>query len=130
MKRLLLGTAILACLLAGGLLSNRAMAGIHEPIAADLRRAGAAALAEDWDAAQDLLQRAADRWAHFHRITAAFADHTPMDEADGLFRQLQIYARTRENPHFSALCAHLQECIRAIRDAHRLIWPNLLLRRC
>ena len=126
MKRLVLGTAILAVLLASGLLVSRAMADIHDPIAADLQRAAVAALAEDWATAQDLLQQATDRWEHFHRITAAFADHTPMDKVDGLFRELQIYARSRENPHFSAICVHLQECIRAIRENYRLTWPNLL----
>ena len=126
MKRLVLGTLILAVLLTGGLLVCRAMAGIHDPIAADLQRAAVAALTDDWVMAQDLLQKAADRWEHFHHITAAFADHTPMDEVDSLFRELQIYAHTRENPHFSAICAHLQECIRAIQENYRLTWQNLL----
>lgn len=126
MKRLLLGTVLLALLLAGGVQICRTMADIHDPIAAYLQRASAAALAEDWSGAQTLLEEAAHRWDQFHQITAAFADHTPMDEVDGLFRQLQVYARTHENPHFSAICDRLQECIRAIRESHRLSWWNLL----
>ncbi len=126
MKRLVLGTAILAVLLAGGLLVSRAMAGIHDPIAADLQRAAVAALTEDWAAAQDLLQRATDRWEHFHRITAAFADHTPMDELDSLFVELNIYARQQENPHFSATCARLSFLATTIADSHRLTWQNLM----
>lgn len=126
MRRFLLGSVILALLLAGGLLICRTMVTIHDPIAANLRRAGAAALAEDWTSAQAFFQKAADRWEQFHQITAAFADHTPMDEADGLFRELQVYAYVKESPHFSAICAHLQECIRAIRESHRISWWNLL----
>ena len=126
MRRLLLGAVILTLLLAGGLLTCRTMTDIHDPIAANLRRAGAAALAEDWASAQAFLQQATERWEQFRQVTAAFADHTPMDEADGLFRELQVYARAKENPHFSAICAHLQECIRAIWENHRISWWNLL----
>ena len=126
MRRLLLGTTILAVLLAGGSLLCQTMEDIHAPIAADLQRAGLAALAEDWATAQDLLTHAAVRWDTFRRITATFADHTPMDEVDGLFQELQVYVRTRENPHFSAICAHLQTRIQAIWENHRLTWQNLL----
>lgn len=126
MKRLLLGILILGVLLVGGILICRALDGIHTPIVADLQRASAAALAEDWASAQDLLEHASIRWDHFHRITAAFADHTPMDEVDNLFRELQIYGRIQELPHFAALCTHAEECIRAILESHRLSWWNLL----
>jgi hypothetical protein len=126
MRRILLGVCILILLLVGCVLIREAMDTIHDPIALHLEQATRAALAENWATAQDFLARATSRWEHFHRITAAFADHTPLDEADGLFRQLQFYARAQENPQFSALCARLQEIVRAIRDNHQLNWQNLL----
>lgn len=126
MKRLWMGFAILAVLLAGSLLIHTALARIHDPIAADLKQSAAAALTEDWDTALDLAQHAAVRWEKFHRFTAAFADHTPMDELDGLFSELKIYARLRENPHFSATCTHLSDLAAAIAESHRLSWWNLL----
>jgi hypothetical protein len=126
MKRLWFGLAILAVLLASGYLILNRLDKIHAPIAADLEQAAAAALREDWDTALDLAQHATIRWEKFHRFTAAFADHTPMDELDSLFAELNIYARMQENPHFSATCAHLRFLTTTIADSHRLTWQNLL----
>lgn len=126
MKRLWIGLSLLVVLLAGGCLIHTALARIHEPIAADLEQAAAAALMEDWATARDLAEHAAIRWEKFHRFTAAFADHTPMDELDGLFAELKIYAGMRENPHFSSTCTHLSFLAAAIAESHRLSWWNLL----
>lgn len=126
MKRMRLGLFILAALLAGCCLIHTALDKIHAPIAADLEQAAAAALNDDWATAQDLAQHASVRWERFHRFTAAFADHTPMDELDGLFRELRIYAGMRENPHFSATCVHLSFLAASIAESHRLSWWNLL----
>lgn len=126
MKRLWIGLSILALLLTGSFLIHAALARIHNPIAADLEQAAAAALNEDWATALDLAQHATVRWEKFHHFTAAFADHTPMDELDGLFRELKIYAGMRENPHFSATCTHLSFLATSIAESHRLSWWNLL----
>lgn len=126
MKRFWIGVLILAVLLVSGCLIRTALMRIHSPIAADLKRSAAAALVEDWDTALDLARHAAVRWERFHHLTAAFADHTPMDEVDGLFAELKIYARQRENPHFSATCRRLSALANAIAESHRLSWWNLL----
>lgn len=126
MKRFWLGLFILASLLGGSLAIHGALVRIYDPIAADLEQASVAALKEDWATAQDLAQHATVRWEKFHRFTAAFADHTPMDELDGLFRELKIYAGMRENPHFSATCAHLSFMATSIVESHQLSWWNLL----
>lgn len=126
MKRFWIGLFILAALLGGSIAIHWTLHKIFSPIVADLERASVAALKEDWATAQDLVQHAAVRWEKFHRLTAAFADHTPMDEVDGLFRELRIYAGMRENPHFSATCAHLSFMANSIAESHRLTWQNLL----
>ncbi len=126
MKRLWIGILILSALLASGCLIREALMKIHTPIAADLQHSAAAALTEDWNTALDLAQHAAVRWERFHHFTAAVADHTPMDEVDGLFAELKIYASQRENPHFSATCRRLSALAEAIAESHRLSWWNLL----
>lgn len=126
MKRFWIGLVILAVLLAGSCLIHTALVRIHDPIADDLKLSAAAALTEDWDTALDLAHHAAVRWEQYHRFTAAFADHTPMDELDSLFAELKIYARQRENPHFSATCTHLSYMASSIAESHRLSWWNLL----
>ncbi len=126
MKRLWIGISILALLLVCSYLIHASMAHIHTPIAQTLEQAANAALKEDWATAEQLAHTAAARWSRYHRFTAAFADHTPMDELDGLFAQLPVYAQQRENPHFSATCKQLSFLAAAMAESHRLSWWNLL----
>lgn len=126
MKRLWIGIAILAVLLAGSLSISFAMEKIHRPIARDLESAAQKALDEDWETALTLFHKANARWEKYHRFTAAFADHTPMDEMDTLLEELEIYAKQQENPHFSATCAHLYFMATAIAESHSASWWNLL----
>lgn len=126
MKRFWIGLLILALLFTGGILICESLRFIHQPIAEDLERAADAALQEDWSTALLLARRASARWYQFHRITAAFADHTPMDEVDGLFAQLPVFAQQRENPHFSSTCRQLSFLAQSMADSHSLSWWNLL----
>ncbi len=126
MKRFWIGILILALLLAGSILIHQSLRFIHQPIADDLEQAANAALQEDWGTALFLARRASARWYQFHHITAAFADHTPMDELDGLFAQLPVYAQQRENPHFSSTCRQLSFLAQSMADSHKLSWWSLL----
>lgn len=126
MKRLWIGILILSVLLAGSCSITLAMERVHRPIAETLGQAAQKAAENDWDAALSLLDQANGRWEKYHRFTAAFADHTPMDEMDTLLQELEIYSRERENPHFSATCAHLSFLAAAIADSHTISWWNLL----
>ena len=120
--RTILGIGILIFFLAGGLLSSRFMERTCTPISKLLNQA-----AENTD--PKLAQKAKNLWDSCHHGIATLADHTPMDEVDGLFRELRIYGRLQEMPHFTALCAHIQECIQSFRESHQLSWWNLLLYR-
>lgn len=126
MKRLWIGLVILSTVLGSSGLIRKGLETIHSPIAEDLNTAAAAALTDDWDTALDKAEHAYVRWNTFHRFTAAFTDHTPMEELDGLFEELKIYARQRDNPHFSATCKRLRFLVFSIPEAHRLSWWNLL----
>ena len=126
MNHLWIGVLILAILLALGLVVSWGMDAIHDPIANDLAAAAEAALDSDWDTALSCVHRASARWEKYRRFTAAFADHTPMDELDQLFAQLPFFAHQRENPHFSALCQELSTLARAMAESQRLSWWNLL----
>lgn len=126
MGRLWLGVGLLILLLLLGLWVSAATADIHRPLAESLRQAEEAALSGDWGTAEACAQDAYARWARTWQLTAAIADHTPMDEIDGLFAQLPVYARVREAEDFSAACAELSRRVRAMGDAHSLTWWNLL----
>ena len=62
MKRCWIGFAMMLVLFAGGLGVTWGMSQAHEPISRDLEQAAAAALAEDWEQAQVLTNRAKAEW--------------------------------------------------------------------
>lgn len=126
MKRLWIGLIVLAVLLGGSLAIHFSLEQIHRPIAEDLLEASRLAMDEQWPQAVALARQANSRWEKYHRVTAAFADHTPMDEMDALLEELEVYAAFLENPHFSATCAHLYHVALAIADSHSLHWWNFL----
>lgn len=126
MRRFWTGTILLILLLAGSMAISAALGAIHRPMADALTDAAQLALDEQWEQAVATVQGAADRWERYHRFTAAFADHSPMDEADRLFRQLTVYAQQRSATEFAAACTQLQVMTAAIAESHRITWWNLL----
>ncbi len=125
MKRSWIGAGMLAALLIGSLFVTWIMGRIHEPIARDLEAAGEAALAGDWDRAEILSQGAADYWQAKETIRACFADHTPMEEIDACFAELEIYCRMKEETAFAASCGEISRKASAMGEAHGLVWENL-----
>ena len=126
MKRLWIGVGVLLVLLVLGIVVSGVMDAIHAPMAEQLQQAAQAAMAEDWPAALKAAARAQKNWKAQQRLVAAFADHTPMDEIEGLFAEMEIYAQAREKQHFAATCARLAQLAEAMGESHRVSWWNLL----
>ena len=59
-------------------------------------------------------------------ITAAFADHNPMDDTERLFREMLVYAETGEDPHFAACCSELSAMLKATYETHGFSLKNIL----
>ena len=130
MTRGILGILLLLVLLAGGLFVQWTMATLQEPITGELTQAAQAGARGDWDTAR-LHQETAQRgWRKAWRLTAAFADHQPLEDADGYcLRQrlfVGVYAAQEEEAEFAACCRELARRVRAIADAHSLTWWNLM----
>ena len=126
MKRIWIGIILLVVLLGTGFGISNFMDQTHAPIARDVRRAGDLALEEQWSTAQAFAQRGRDRWEKKRPVTAAIADHEPMDEIDALFAQLDTYAKVEDETSYCALCAHLASLLEAVSQSHRLTWWNLM----
>ena len=126
MRRFWLGVCMLVILLLSGSLLWWSMARVHGNIGDLLTQAQAAAEAENWQRAHAYTRQAQAQWEKYHRFTAAFADHTPMDEMDGTFAELEVYLRHREAPHFQATCARLILLTQAMGDSHGIQWWNVL----
>ena len=126
MNRGLLGFCILLAFLVLGLWSAKAMTDFHEPISTQLEQAAQMALTGDFQQATQTARQAKDQWdTHWGRV-ALLADHTPMDEIDGLFAQLKALESPEDGVHYAATCAQLSKLVEAMAEAHRLSLENLL----
>ncbi len=126
MKRLWLGIALLAIFLSLGLWVTKAMNNAHDPIAALLEEASEAALSGDLSKGISLGSEAKKQWESHRKATASVADHTPLEEIDRLFAEMEVYGQEEELPHFAACCKQLSTLVRSMGEAHSLTWWSLL----
>jgi len=121
-----LGVGILIVFLVAGVVTAGAMDNAHIPTEKLLAQAAEKTLNGDFEEAVALGLEAKDRWEKHWNGTATVADHSPMDDVDALFAEMEIYAQTEEKPHFAACCKELSRRIQAVADAHRFNWWNVL----
>ena len=126
MKRGWLGVGILVVFLALGLVVSALASMAHQPTSAMLEQAAEKTLSGDFAGGVALGMQAQQRCQCQWNATASIADHSPMDEVDALFAEMEIYARTGEQPHFAACCKELAQRLVAIADAHKFSWWNIL----
>lgn len=121
-----LGAGILAAFLIMGMLGASAMDKAHLPTEELLQQAAEKSLAGQFQHAVSLGMEAKSRWDSLWNATAIVADHSPMDDVDALFAEMEIYAKTEEVPHFAACCEELARRVQAVTGAHRFSWWNIL----
>lgn len=119
MRRGLIGLGLLAALLALGIWTQSRMDALHTPIAEAMSQAGALAGQERWEEAGAIVQQAKQQWAQGRTLTAALADHQPMEDIESLMAQLDAFLQDQE-PDFGALCADIARRIDAMAAAHRM----------
>ena len=124
-RRLILGLSILILVLAFAIGAAVGMKAIHGPGEKALTQAADLALEGNFEAALPLARSAFDRWESFRSITAAFADHNPMDDTERLFRQMLVYAESEEIPHFAACCRELSAMLQAMYETHGFSLENI-----
>ena len=125
-RRFILGLVILVLVLSFAIGTAIGMKAIHAPAEAALSQAAALALADDMEQAVPLAREAYDRWLKYRSVTAAFADHSPMDDTERLFREMLVYAQADEVPHFAACCQQLSAMLQAIYETHGFSLKNIL----
>ena len=125
-KRFYWGTGILALLLILSILGAVCMKSIHHPGEEDLQAAAELALTENVSEAIALAEKARENWNRWRPFTAALADHTPMDETENRFAEMEVFAAAEESVHFSACCLELSNMLKAMYDAHCFTLWNIL----
>ena len=121
-----LGVGILVLFLVLGFGISVAMDNAHLPTCDLLMQAAEKTLSGEFESAVALGMEAKARWERQWNGTATVADHSPMDDVDALFGEMEIYAKTGEQPHFAACCKELSQRLRAVAEAHRFSWWNVL----
>lgn len=126
MGRFWLGVGLLLLFLVFGIWTARSMANIHEPMGQMLAEASQRALDGDIQSGTALARQAKASWEKHRSGIASVADHTPMDEIESLFAEMEVYAEARETVHFAACCAQLSRMVQSMSEAHTFSWWNFL----
>ena len=125
-RRFLLGLILLILVFVFAVSTAISMKAIHAPAEANLAQAARLALSDDIAQAIPLARSAYERWQKYKGITAAFADHSPMDDTERLFQEMLVYAEAKEVPHFTACCTQLSAMLKAIYETHGFSLKNIL----
>ncbi len=120
------GAGILVLFLILGLVVSVNMDNAHLPTGALLEQAADQTLNGEFEQGVALGMEAKARWERQWNGTATVADHSPMDDVDALFAELEVYAKAGEEPHFAACCLELSKRLQAVADAHKFSWWNVL----
>ena len=126
MKRLWIGVGLLVGIVLVSLWTTGRMNRIHTAISEDLLASAQAAQMGNWEDADASAKEATQSWQESWHFSAALADHTVLDEIDGMFAQSEIYRKNRSAVDYAATCARLAKRIEALQEGHQLSWWNLL----
>ena len=124
MKRIWFGAVMLALLLVLGFGSSTLMERSHLTQAEELNHAAALAMSGSWTEAETAFANARDRWNQRQSVIAGLCDHEPMDQIEGLFAQLEVYAVSRDAVSFSSSCVYLARQLEALGKSHSLNLQN------
>ncbi len=126
MKRLWIGITFLSVLLAGGIWQSFGIAGIHQELSRSLSQAADAARQQNWAKADALSEAAEEKWDRCRNLTAAFADHEPLEELEKLFAELQLCRQLSLEDNYAVVCSDLSQICKAIAESFQISWWNVL----
>ena len=124
-RRFYLGVAILLALLVLGIFSGIWVNQASQQVVHCLAQAEESVRNGNPSEALVYSQQAQMLWDSTWNRVAVVADHTSMDEIDGLFAQMAYYAQA-DVSLFGAGCARVRELVSAVSDGHQFTWWNLL----
>ena len=125
-KRFYLGLGILVVFLVLGLLVSWGMKAVTRPVSEKLEKAAEEVLSGNMEQGVTLVQQAKEIWQSGWNTMALAADHSPMDEIDGLFAQIEYFAQGKNQTELGACCVRVAELVEAVSEAHALTWWNLI----
>ena len=126
MLRLWIGSGNLAILMAMGIGRLWGSGVFFEELSQDLQQAGDFALAGNWQAAGEKVEKSREKWEAYRPFWASFTDHEPVEQMQNLFAQLELYRARQLEVEFAAVCRNLVHVAEAIDESHSLKWWSVL----
>lgn len=126
MKRFWIGIGLLAAILLASFWTTDRLSEMHLDVSETLERSAQAAQDDRWETADALAADAKESWENAWKFTAALADHTVLDEIDGLLAKAEVYRKNRNAVEYAAVCGMVSNQIEALQEGHKLSWWNLM----
>lgn len=126
MKRFWFGVCLLLMFFLASFSLSFWMTRTHTHISNHLSQACDLSQAGDLATAGEKAREASFLWQQYRGRIATMTDHTPMEEIDSLFQELEVYLRMDEPVHFASTCARLVLLVQAVGDAHGINWQTVL----
>lgn len=126
MTRTWIGVGILVLLLGIGIFFTFYTANTQDQVAQILAESRDAAAVGQWEKAAGKCYQARTFWKKHQKITATVVDHEPMEEAEALFAQLEVYLKAQDPVGYCSCCAALEVFTRAIGESHSVSWWSFL----
>ena len=123
MKRMWIGTSLLALLILAGLLTGAVLNKRVDQAAQQLTTAGEAAQAEEWGKASALIWQVKADWEQMKWAAEALSDHERLNQIDTAFSQLPAYAGN-DPSSYQALCIAIAQDLQLVAKNHTLSWRN------
>ena len=117
---------LLLVLLLLGLLSGWYLERQHRQLSRQLEDSAWLALSGQMSNARQEVQTAQAKWEKGRSLLAVLGDHTPMEDIDDLFAELQICGAAGEGTEFARICSILASRMEAMENACKLSWWNIL----
>jgi hypothetical protein len=125
-NRVKLGAVLLAALLAAGALLTAGMEGLSGKLEEFLLTAANAAQEENWEKADDAMEKCCQLWQRRRKQVAAVVDHELVEEMDSLFSQLEVYRKKELPADYAVVCRCLAKQAGAIGESQSIRWWHLL----
>ena len=83
-------------------------------------------MAGRWEEAGKKAAQGKAQWDSYRKFLASFTDHEPVEEAESLFSQLEVYEKRQYDADFAAICLELSHLSEAIEESHGARWWSIL----
>ena len=126
MKHVRGGILLMLVLLGLSILLSAGMCRLRKTLSRELTEAARLALAEDWQAADQVTADAVRRWERSRKLVAAVVDHELLEETEKMLSELAVYRSRKLSAEYAAVCLCLAKQAEAIGESQSLRWWHLL----